>query len=778
MTTKRLAIIIPWFGEDIKGGAEQHTWDVATHLVQAGVEVDVLTTCCKSFQSDWGENFYPEGETSLYGMTVRRFSVRKQNRIRFDGANRRILSVPKESLRPGISPVSRKCAEDFVKENIHSPSLIRYLKEKEAYYTSLLFVTYFYGTSLAGMGEFKRKAFLLPALHDEWYAYLPQVQEIFHAAKGLLFLSEGEREVAAKLYGPAMYAKGIVAGGGVGMQDVAPLGKTEEEKLRKKTGSCFCLTLGRRDVHKNTLFLLEAYAEYCGKNRETKLKLVFAGPGKMPAGEEREGIVDLGLVSEEEKRWLLQNCRVLLHPSENESYSRVMMEAWLQGRPVAVHRFCLATSRVVAECGGGFTASTKKEWVNLLDEIDHASEERLNLLGKKGKEYVHRFATWEKSIERYQQFLGLTETEKKKTASRQKENRTPIHQLLVNYKEGDAISFQVRKLQEKLRSVGIPSEIYAGNCEGKPSGGGEVHEVSELKAESDAGLLYHYSQGSPLTKVAAQFPGKKVLVYHNITPASFFEPYNPGFARTLEEGRKELAEYAPFFDAGCGDSLYNCKELQQFGYASPFRLPIITDPLRWDQPADEQLLQVLSEGGVNILFVGRIVPQKKVEDVLDFYTSLREFLPSARLFLAGSFNPHDAYYRMLLKKREGSPFKEDIYFTGHIRHEELSAYYRSAHLYCSMSEHEGYGVPLVEAMWHQVPVLAFDAAAVAETLGEGGVLISSKENMQKVAALAALMITDETLRQKIKEAQKNRCNLLAEESEGETYLLPLLRALS
>ncbi len=132
---------------------------------------------------------------------------------------------------------------------------------------------------------------------------------------------------------------------------------------------------------------------------------------------------------------------------------------------------------------------------------------------------------------------------------------------------------------------------------------------------------------------------------------------------------------------------------------------------------------------------------------------------------------------MLTEKREQSTYKEDIHFCGHVKEEELSAYYRTAHLYCSMSEHEGYGVPLAEAMWHQIPILAFDAGAVAETLGEGGIIFQSKENMRTLASLAAILLTDTTLRQKVIDAQLERAITLHKETVKKSYLSPLLEAL-
>ncbi|MBF0273792.1 MAG: glycosyltransferase [Nitrospinae bacterium] len=601
---KSIAIVIPWFGKEIKGGAEQHTWNLAVELVKKGIHVEVFTTCCKAFQEDWNINHYPEGETMQDDILIRRFNVDIRNTYEFHFANKKILSVSRNDFRPEISPVSKTIAEDFIRENIHSTNLINYLVENEKKYDSILFVTYFYGVTIAGMNALPHKAFLLPALHDEWYAYLPQVAEIFRKAKGLLFLSDGEKEVASKLYGPAMLHKGTVVGGGVELHLADDLPVVEEQRLRKKVGNRFTLLLGRRDVNKNTLFIIDVYKEFLNNNPTSTLKIVFAGPGKMPVHDEVNGIVDLGLVSEEEKNWLLKNTLFLSHPSVNESYSRVMMEAWLRERPVIVHRDCLATAIVTRRCQGGWLAAEKDEWVNLFEKLDASEADLLDEAGKKGKQYVDTYARWEKAIEGYCLTLGLFDKEK-------------------------------------------------------------------------------------------SFNGEKSFSSSNLVNAA-----------------------------------------------------------KWDLKPNVELMEALQDGKRNILFVGEIEKENKLEDLLEGFSHYHSMDCLSRLIIAGNVASKETY-QSLVTKSNVLNISDSVIFAGNASLEDLHSYFRTAHLFWSMSEKEDFPVSLVDAMWFNVPLLAYKNKT-APVLGEAGIIFTTKKDYKKLAALVFLILSDNQLRSKIVEAQQRR----------------------
>ncbi|HEX9919057.1 MAG TPA: glycosyltransferase, partial [Pyrinomonadaceae bacterium] len=237
--------------------------------------------------------------------------------------------------------------------------------------------------------------------------------------------------------------------------------------------------------------------------------------------------------------------------------------------------------------------------------------------------------------------------------------------------------------------------------------------------------------------------GAKCLVYHNVTPAEYYAPYRPGFAWMLETGRAHLPRLAPHFPVSVGDSAFNAAELAACGFERPGVLPIICDPAKWNLRADDALMDRLQDGRINVLFVGRIAPNKKLDELVEAFAHYRQLDADSRLVIAGAGRASDPYYARVLGGIAAHGLGEHVRITGRITDAELLAYYRTAHLYWSLSEHEGFGVPLVEAMWFDVPVLAYGSAAVPETLGEAGVTFDRKDDLRAVAALAKLITRDD-----------------------------------
>jgi glycosyltransferase involved in cell wall biosynthesis len=752
---KPLAIVIPWFGRDLKGGAEQHAWQVATHLALRGHAVEVLTTCCRSFQDDWAVNHLKSGVSQERGVKIRRFQVDRRDRDTFARVNRLMLSLPSSKLKPGVNPLTSKDAEIFSSQSINSTQLLNYLRKHQNQYQAFLFLPYLYSVVLEGLLIVADRAFLQPCLHDEIYAYLPQVANMFHAAQGLLFISEGEAQLARHLYGPGIISKSIVAGAGVeaGQHYDATVSKIGELSVKPER---FVLYLGRRDATKNTDLLIRAYIAFKQKHPDSTLRLVLAGPGNTSYNSSAPGLIDLGLVEESQKEALLANCLALLQPSQNESYSRVMMEAWFYGRPVAVHRDCLATAIAVESSQGGWLAKTEAEWVELFTEIDRLGEEQLAEYGVKGQAYAQENAVWDKVIERYETALGLIKNSVAVTGATRSRGRTlkEIHQLLPNLAYGDAISNHALSIRDYLRSCGYKSEIFVRYLDEQVA-----HEAIVFHPESlshQAGLIYHHSIGSELTDYAIAHPSSKCLIYHNITPAEFFFPYRPEFANILEKGRCELKQLAQYFPLSVGDSAFNAAELAASGFRQPGVLPIAVDPKKWDIPADAVLMQQLQDGKANLLFVGRLAPNKRQEHLLEAFAHYLTMDREARLILVGYGEVSDPYYRYLTNLIQSLDLSRYVMLTGQVNNAQLLAFYRTAHLLWSMSEHEGFCVPLIEAMWFDIPVLAYKSSAVPETLGEAGLMFTSKDDLVQVAALAKIFVRDEVLRSKIIKAQRCR----------------------
>jgi glycosyltransferase involved in cell wall biosynthesis len=341
----------------------------------------------------------------------------------------------------------------------------------------------------------------------------------------------------------------------------------------------------------------------------------------------------------------------------------------------------------------------------------------------------------------------------------QSENNIRIHQLLPTLSSGDAISNQVIYLKNLIRSMGYKSEIYVENRESAVASHCEYYR--QVRLNPDDILLYHHSIGTSLTQEVVSHPGPKMLIYHNITPPEFYKNFNPKFARILREGIEDLPELAKSFEFCAGVSQYNLADLYRYGFKKGEVLPIIVDPGRWNQFPDQEIMHNLTDGRINIIFVGRLSPNKRQEDIIDIFYNLKVRFPSARLFLvgdgAGQAHYVESLYERIWKYQSG----ENVFITGKVTESQLHAYYRSAHLFISMSEHEGFGVPLVEAMWFDIPVLALASSAVAETMGEGGILIEEKGHPQFIADMAAVILESPDLRRDIiLNQQKNRMRFI------------------
>ena len=227
-------------------------------------------------------------------------------------------------------------------------------------------------------------------------------------------------------------------------------------------------------------------------------------------------------------------------------------------------------------------------------------------------------------------------------------------------------------------------------------------------------------------------------------------------AKLLRQGRDELRLLARSFPISAGASEYNARELCEAGFVTPSVLPICVDPSQWDFPPDARLMDQLQHGQTNLLFVGRLAPSKKQDNLLHAFHVYLDFDPTAVLHLIGAGSANDPYVKHLRHLVTSLELTERVNFAGQVNESQLAAYYRTAHLFWSMSEHEGFGVPLVEAMWHDVPVFAYKSSAVAETLGAGGLLFTHKENMLELAAAARLLVQDTELRMKVVTAQRQR----------------------
>lgn len=328
-----------------------------------------------------------------------------------------------------------------------------------------------------------------------------------------------------------------------------------------------------------------------------------------------------------------------------------------------------------------------------------------------------------------------------------------VNQWIPAAHRGDAVGDNARGLRALLRRLGHQSDIFALTIDDDLVG--DVRPWGGTDARGGDVTILHFAMPSPLTAAFGTLPGARVLCYHNVTPPEFFAPYRPEFAALLAQGRLELAKLAPSFPHAVGDSTFNAEELAAAGFREPGVLPIAVGPEPWAEPADPAWMERLQDGARNVLFVGRVVPNKRHEHLIGMLAHLLAFEPRARLVLAGPEAPDDPYASCLRLLAVRLGVAERVLFTGALTAAELQACYRSAHLFVSLSEHEGFGVPLVEAMWFDVPVVAFAAAAVPETLGDAGLRLREKR-LPELAVLAARVLADPSLRERLLQGQRRR----------------------
>ena len=762
---KPVAFVIPWFGENLKGGAEQLAWQVSNRLAKRGHAVEVLTTCCASFLDDWSTNHLSAGKEQVGELLVRRFKVDKRNGELFNHANSHGLAVPIENLQAGSNPFTFGTGDLFVAENINSSALERYLKRNQKKYHAFVFLPYLYGVILNGLPLVAEKSWLQPCLHDEVYAYLPDVEKIMRQCCGILYNSLGEARLAHNLFGPGILRKGEVVGVGVESFDLTHIALPTRVAGLDLDREKYVLCLGRRDKTKNTAMLVAAYQQFRNSHPKTSLKLIIAGPGEEQFGVSAKGVHDLGLVSEPDKEALLSGCRALFQPSRNESYSRVIMEAWFYNRPVAAHGACLATAMAVEAAGGGWLAESRKEWSRLFHQLEQLDEGQLQEFGKKGREYARQYAEWDAVIDRYESVLELHSTVPDKHDAMPRRALQTIHQLTPGFAYGDAISNQAIIIRELLRKKGYQSEIFTEHLDPLM-----VHEASLFKdgkgIKGDAGLMYHHSIGSGLTDFVIKHPGSKSLIYHNVTPPDLVRDLEPELAKILEQGLSDLKLLAPHFPVSAGDSRFNSRDLEKHAFVNPAVLPICVAPEKWNIQADPNMMARLQDGKDNILFVGRLVANKCQHDLIEAFSAYRSMYGNCRLILVGGFIEEESYYQSLMELVRSHGLEGDVLFAGKVPDSTLHACYRCAHLFWSMSVHEGFGVPLIESMWFDIPVFAYKSSAVPETLGEGGLLFTDKQDFKQLAIAAKFLIHDSDLRNTIIAGQQSRRKAFLPEAIG------------
>lgn len=332
---------------------------------------------------------------------------------------------------------------------------------------------------------------------------------------------------------------------------------------------------------------------------------------------------------------------------------------------------------------------------------------------------------------------------------------TAYHQLVHTLSYGDAISGEVLALQRTFRELGHESEIYSINTH--PHYRGQTRDYRDFPGDFTGEVILHLSLGSPLSALYLSLTrARRTIIYHNLTPARWFAGVNPRIVRDITQGLGELPELCRASDRLIADSAFNAGELSELGFpAQVLGLPI--DPKRWQEPANAGIRALLAGDPVlHLLHVGRLAPNKCIEDIIKVFHFLHYHVsPGAKLWLVGIDIDTELYSFSLKRLARELEVDGAVQFVGGLSDGEVRAFYEGAGAYLCMSEHEGFCVPLIEAMHFGLPVFAFDSSAVADTVGNGGIVFREKRHAE-IAELVGAVAQDAEMRQRLTAAGRAR----------------------
>lgn len=458
-----IALVSPRYGLDFAGGAERLVRDYAEQLHRRGHPVEVLTTCTTDMY-DWN-NGYPAGTTEINGVAVHRFRTDDVD----IGAVHRVADRAHKQ-----QPITYREQLEFIRNSVNSQALYETLRQRQDEFRCCIFAPYLFGTTYFGARAVPEKALLLPCLHDEPFARFTIYRELMEAARGILFNVEAERRFARESLGVANPNTAVV---GYGFDPDTPAGDGARFRAARGLPEEFVLYAGRLEGGKNVPLLLEYFVRY-KTERPGPLALVLIGEGEV-IQLARPDVIEIGFVSENEKRDAFAGATVFCQPSVNESFSIVLMEAWIQGTPALVHGDCAVTREHVERSGGGWWFHDYAEFRAALDAAvgDAAGRERM---GRAGRAYVLREYTWDAVIERLlaaiERFSGPE----------------PLRAVLARRGVRRALAFSRERFDEHLAEVVARAEADLAQ--------GLTHpQIDALRAAARVGMPeYEVRSGAPL----------------------------------------------------------------------------------------------------------------------------------------------------------------------------------------------------------------------------------------------------------------------------------------
>jgi len=339
---------------------------------------------------------------------------------------------------------------------------------------------------------------------------------------------------------------------------------------------------------------------------------------------------------------------------------------------------------------------------------------------------------------------------------------TEVHQFLPTLAANDAIGMHVLRLRRLLRDAGFASEVFAEDIHDEMRGEALPYRGyrTYVRSATDAWLLYHSSTGSPMAEFLVDQDLPLLIDYHNITDARYFERWAPVIAQRMRDARDQLHRIAPKARFALADSSFNRSELDEAGCPRTAVAPILIDFDDYRAEPHPRTLARLrrqrSRGGARWLFVGRMAPNKCQHDVIAAFATYRKvFDPKARLTLVGGMTARSYWRSLEGLATELELGRDALTLANLVPFPALLAHYRTADVFVCLSEHEGFNVPVLEAMHFGVPVVAYAATATPETVGDAGLLLADKDPLVLATAVDRV-IQDRDLRATLCDAGRRR----------------------
>lgn len=385
---RKIGFVIPWYGENIPGGAENAFRDITTHLFLDGVNLEIVTTCVKQFDSDWSENYYEPGlSKNSIGIPVRRFPADNRDVVVFDEINAKLCNG---------ETVSRQEEETFMSEIINSQAMYDFLEKNQEEYEFFVGIPYMFGPIYQVAKRFPKKTLLIPCFHEEGYAHMSIFRECFSKVAGMFFNARPEKILANRLYNLENVEQCVT---GLGME-ASMSGDAETFRKKYNITDPFVLYAGRKDREKNIYTLIEYFCMY-KKRKPDSMKLVLIGGGQVNYPKEYENdIIDLGFVPIQDKYDAYAAAEMLCQPSFHESFSYVIMESWLMKRPVLVHEKCDVTKNFVLESQGGLFFNDYFEFEGCVNYL-RTNPKIADAMGENGRDYVLSHFEWSVVLKKY-----------------------------------------------------------------------------------------------------------------------------------------------------------------------------------------------------------------------------------------------------------------------------------------------------------------------------------------------------------------------------------------